>query len=41
MCNVLVMVHAQTKVPVTIQLETALVILDLKEICVKVNPFFS
>ena len=42
MCNVLVMVLVQTKVPVIIQLVPVFVILDTKETCVnKVNPFFS
>ena len=41
MCNVPVMVLVQTKVPVIIHLEPVFVILDSKEICVKVNPFFS
>ena len=41
MCNARVMVLAQTKVPVIIQLEPVFVIPDLEEICVKVNPFFS
>ena len=37
MCNVPVMVLVQTKVPVIIQLEPVFVILDSKEICVKVK----
>ena len=39
MCNARVMVLAQTKVPVIIQLDPVFVIPDSKEICVKVNPF--
>ena len=39
--NALVMVFARIKDYVMSQLELAFVISDLKEICVKVNPFFS
>ena len=40
MCNARVMVLAQTKGLVIIQLEPVFVIPDLEEICVKVNPLF-
>ena len=39
--NALVMVLARIKDYVMSQLELVFVISDLKEICVKVNPFFS